>query len=154
AARQRQPFMLHVAEHYASTLALCTGRLAEADAAAQRSHEWSRLLTGRPASGTYGIQMFGIRREQGRLSALAALTRVFAHDDRSSGAWRAGFVAVLAELGMEAEARRELTRVREEGFERLRLGIWLASLTYLTDACSAVGDAAMAALLYPELAPL
>ena len=42
AGHLRQPFMLHVAEHYAATLALCTGRLADADAAAQRSHEWSR----------------------------------------------------------------------------------------------------------------
>ena len=46
AVRLRQPFTLHVAEHYASTLALCAGRLAEAEASAQRSHEWSRLLTG------------------------------------------------------------------------------------------------------------
>ena len=55
---------------------------------------------------------------------------------------------------MESEARLELERVREQGFEELRTGIWLASLTYLTDACSVVGDAAMAALVYPELAPL
>ena len=66
---------LHVAEHYASTLALCDGRLADAEAAAQRSHEWSRLLTGRDASGIYGIQMFGIRREQGRLAELAPAIR-------------------------------------------------------------------------------
>ncbi len=154
AGRLRQPFMLHVAEHYASTLALCTGRLAEADAAAQRSHEWSLLLTDRPASGIHGIQMFGIRREQGRLSELAPVTRLFAASDRLSGAWRPGFAALLAELGMEAEARRELTRVREEGFDSLRSGIWLASLTYLTDACAAVGDEPMAALIYPELNPL
>ena len=153
AARLRQPFMLHVAEHYASTLALCTGQLPQADAAAQRSHEWSRVLTGRPAS-IHGIQMFGIRREQGRLAELAAATRAFAQSERSTSAWRPGFAALLVELGMEAEARAELERVREEGFERLRSGIWLAALTYLTDACSAVGDATMAALVYPELAPL
>ena len=28
-------------------------------------------MTGRDASGTYGIQMFSIRREQGRLAELA-----------------------------------------------------------------------------------
>ena len=154
AARLRQPFMLHVAEHYASALALCTGRLAEADAAAQRSHEWSRLLTGRPASGIHGIQMFGIRREQGRLAELAAVIRAFMESERASRAWRPGFAALLAELGMEAEARRELMLVRDQGFDELRSGIWLASLTYLTDACSAVGDETMAALVYPELAPL
>jgi len=154
AVRLRQPFTLHVAEHYASTLALCVGQLAEAEAAAQRSHEWSRLLTGRAASGVHGIQMFGIRREQGRLVELAAVTRLLSGSERSSSAWRPGLAALLAELGMDDEARRELARVREEGFDGLRSTLWVASLTYLTDACAAVGDEALAALLYPELAPL
>ena len=37
--RTRQPFMVHVAEHYGSALALLQGRLADAEAAAERSHE-------------------------------------------------------------------------------------------------------------------
>jgi DNA-binding CsgD family transcriptional regulator len=154
AIRLRQPFPLHVAEHYTATLALCAGRLEDAEASAQRSHEWSRLLSGRAASGIYGIQMFGIRREQGRLAELAAATRAFADGERSSGTWRPGFAALLAELAMEREARRELDRVRQEGFDSLRANLWLASLTYLADASSAVGDTEMAELLYPELAPL
>jgi DNA-binding CsgD family transcriptional regulator len=154
AVRQRQPFPLHVAEHYASTLSLCFGRLAATEAAARRSHEWSRLLTGRDASGIYGIQMFGIRREQGRLAELAAVTREFADSGRATGAWRPGLAALLAELGMEEEARRELARVRADGFDGLRSALWVASLTYLVDASAAVSDEALAALLYPELAPL
>jgi DNA-binding NarL/FixJ family response regulator len=154
AERLRQPFTLHVAEHYGSALALCFGRMAEAEAAARRSHEWSRLLTGRDASAVYGIQMFGIRREQGRLAELADVTRLLASSDRPGGVWRPGLAAVLAELGMEDEARRALERVREEGFAGLRASLWLASLTYLADACAAVGDAELAALVYPELAPL
>ena len=34
------------------------------------------------------------------------------------------------------------------------MGLWVASLTYLADAASAVGDQDTAALLYPELEPL
>jgi DNA-binding CsgD family transcriptional regulator len=154
AVRLRQPFTLHVAEHYAATLALCVGRLAEAEAAAERSHEWSRLLTGRVATGVYGIQMFGIRREQGRLAELAAVTRVFADTGHWRGAWRPAFAALLAELGMEDEARRELAGVREEGLEQYRSTLWVGSLTYLADACALVGDEALAEMLYPELAPL
>jgi DNA-binding CsgD family transcriptional regulator/tetratricopeptide (TPR) repeat protein len=154
AVRLRQPFTLHVAEHYASTIALCMGRLAEAEAAAQRSHEWSRLLTGRPASGVHGIQMFGIRREQGRLAELAAITRVLAGGEQLRGAWRPAFAALLAELGMEEDARRELARVRDEGLDEFRSTLWVASLTYLADACALVGDEALATQLYSELAPL
>jgi DNA-binding CsgD family transcriptional regulator/tetratricopeptide (TPR) repeat protein len=154
AVRLRQPFTLHVAEHYASTLALCVGRLAEADAAARRSHEWSRLLTGRAASGIHGIQMFGIRREQGRLAELAPVIRLVAGSGRQGDTWRPGLAALLAELGMHDEARRELAQVRREGFDALRASLWVASLTYLADASAAVGDDELAALIYPELAPL
>jgi DNA-binding CsgD family transcriptional regulator/tetratricopeptide (TPR) repeat protein len=154
AVRLRQPFTLHVAEHYASTLAVCAVKRAAAAASAQRSHEWSRLLTGRAASGVHGIQMFGIRREQGRLAEIAPVVRVLAASKGSRGAWRAGFAALLAELGMEEDARRELARVREEGLYEFRSKLWLASLTYLADACWLVGDEALAGLLYLELVPL
>ncbi len=65
--------------------------------------------------------MFGIRREQGRLAELAAVARAFALSERATDAWRPGFAALLAELGMEAEARRELARVRERGLRRASL---------------------------------
>jgi DNA-binding CsgD family transcriptional regulator len=151
AQRVSQPFHFHVAEHYASALALSDGRLAESEAAAERSREWGRLLTGRDASGTFGIQMFGIRREQGRLHELAPVVRLLdaqAHD----GAWRPGLAAVLAELGMEVEARRELDAILAEGLGALRPSLWLGSLVYLADACAALGDETCARVVYPELA--
>jgi DNA-binding CsgD family transcriptional regulator len=154
AERTAQPFMHHVAEHYGSAMALCDGHLAEAEAMAERSQEWGRLLTGRDATGTYGIQMFSIRREQGRLAELAPVIRILAGQPERVGPWRPGLVAVLVELGMESEARRELSRLAAEGIDGLRTSLWTATLAYLADACSALGDAAMAALVYPELEPL
>jgi DNA-binding CsgD family transcriptional regulator len=154
AERLRQPFTLHVAEHYASTVALCIGHLAEAEAAARRSHEWSRLLTARDASGIYGIQMFGIRREQGRLAELAGAIPLLAAGEGSREAWRPGLAALFADLGMHDEVRRELAQVREDGFDSLRASLWVASLTYLADACAAVGDEELGALVYAELVPM
>jgi DNA-binding CsgD family transcriptional regulator len=150
----RQPFNLHVCEHYRSALALLQGQLAEADAAAERSREWGQLLVGRDASSVYGIQMFGVRREQGRLAELAPVIRVLAAGDRGGGAWRPGLAAMLAELAMEEQVRGELDRVQAEGIEPLREGLWLASLTYLADAAGAVAHQGVASLVYPELAPL
>jgi DNA-binding CsgD family transcriptional regulator/tetratricopeptide (TPR) repeat protein len=152
AEQTAQPFMLHVAAQYSAGMALCDGRLEAAEAMATRSREWGRLLTGRDAAGAYGIQMFGIRREQGRLAELAPVIRVLA--GKPSGPWRPGLVAVLVELGMESEARRELARVAAGGLDAFRESLWLASLTFLTDACTALGDEATAALVYPELEPL
>jgi DNA-binding CsgD family transcriptional regulator/tetratricopeptide (TPR) repeat protein len=150
----RQPFMLHVTEHYRSALALLEGHLAEADAAAERSREWGQLLVGRDASSVYGIQMFGVRREQGRLAELAPVIRVLAAGDRGGGAWRPGLAAMLAELAMKEQVRGELDRVQSEGLDPLREGLWLASLTYLADAASAVAHQGVASLVYPLLAPL
>lgn len=153
AERTAQPFMNHVAEHYGSALALCDGDLAAAEAMAARSHEWGRLLTGRDASGVYGIQMFGIRREQGRLAELAPAVRMLAGGAGREGPWRPGLVAVLAELGMESEARRELSRLVAGGLDGFRRSLWTATLVYLTDACAALDDETTAAIVYPELEP-
>jgi DNA-binding CsgD family transcriptional regulator/tetratricopeptide (TPR) repeat protein len=154
AEQTAQPFMLHIAELYRAAIALGDGRLAEAEAMAGRSHEWSRLLTGRDASAAYGIQMFGIRREQGRLAELAPAVRILAGDAGRDGPWRPGLAVLLAELGMEDEARRELARLGADGIDRFRDSLWLAALAYLADAGAALGDEATAALVYPQLEPL
>jgi DNA-binding CsgD family transcriptional regulator/tetratricopeptide (TPR) repeat protein len=153
AERTAQPVMNHIAEHYRSALALCEGNLAEAELTAERSREWAELLRGRGASGTYGVQMFGIRREQGRLAELGPAVRVLAGGRGHAGPWRPGLAALLADLGMESEARRELRQVESEGIEGYRASLWLATLTYLTDASSTLDDEAIAALVYPELEP-
>jgi DNA-binding CsgD family transcriptional regulator len=98
--------------------------------------------------------MFGVRREQGRLAELAPVIRILAGGAERAGPWRPGLAVVLAELGMEREARRELSRIAAEGIDGYQASLWLATLTYLTDACAAVNDEGMAAIVYPELEPL
>ena len=67
-----QPFILHVAEHYGVAIALARDGSPRRKSAAERSQEWARpQMTGRDPSGVYGIQMFSVRREQGRLAELA-----------------------------------------------------------------------------------
>jgi DNA-binding CsgD family transcriptional regulator len=149
----QQPFTLHVAEHYGAAIALSDGRLQEAEAMARRSEQVGRLLTGRDASGTYGIQMFSIRREQGRLAELASVIRILAADDRAHGPWRPGLASLLVELGMESVARRELARIASDGLEPFRDSLWMASLAYTADACAALRDERVAALVHRELAP-
>jgi DNA-binding CsgD family transcriptional regulator len=152
ADRVKVPFWLFAAEQMGSAIALCDGHLDEAQARAERSRELASLLSA-DASGIHGIQMFSIRREQGRLAELAPVIRILARDGDGAAAWRPGLAALFVELGMDDEARRELARVRAQGLEPFREALWLASLTYLTDACAAVGDEELAALVRPELEP-
>jgi DNA-binding CsgD family transcriptional regulator len=149
-----QPLFMHMAEQFGAAIALADGRLEKARAMAWRSYEAGQLLTGRDASGTYGIQMFGLRREQGRLAELAPVMRIITPGNREHGPWRPGLVSLLVELGMEEEATRELAQITSEGLDPFRGSLWLASLTYITDACAALGNEAAAALVYPELEPL
>jgi DNA-binding SARP family transcriptional activator/DNA-binding CsgD family transcriptional regulator/tetratricopeptide (TPR) repeat protein len=153
ASRLRQPFLLHIVEQHTSALALMQGRLADAEVAAERALAWGRLLTGADPSTDHGIQMFGIRREQGRLAELAPIARsMVSHEPRESH-WRAALAALLAELDMTEDVRRELAHVRREGLDAIPRPLFLASLTYLSDACSAVADEHVAALIYPHLEP-
>jgi DNA-binding SARP family transcriptional activator/class 3 adenylate cyclase/DNA-binding CsgD family transcriptional regulator len=151
AHRVRQPYFLHATEQHRSALALLEGRFEAAERAAERSRDWGGLLTGADPSGDYGIQMFGIRREQGRLNEVASAMRLVAGGDET-GTWQPALAALLVELGQEEDVERELAKLRRQGLDRLRGPLWIASLTYLTDACSAAGDKAVAALIYPELA--
>jgi DNA-binding CsgD family transcriptional regulator len=80
--------------------------------------------------------------------------RILAGGAAREGPWRPGLAALLVELGMESEARRELSRLVADGLDPLRESLWLASLAYLTDASAALGDEEVAALVYPELKPL
>ena len=154
AERTAQPFMVHVAEHHSAAIALCDGRLEEAEALARRSYDWGRLLTGRDASAIFGLQMFSIRRERGGLQELAGVVRAMSADrTRIATPWGPGLAALLAELGLRDDAERELARLTADGLDPFRSSLWLASLVYLADAAALVGDRRVAALLYPELEP-
>ena len=155
AEQTAQPFMLHVAEHYGSAIALCDGRLEEAEAMARRSHEWSRLLTGRDAVGR--LRDPDVQRPPRAGAARGARAgdpdpRRRA-DARRAVAARPRLRARRARHGRRGAAGARAGRRRRAG-RRSASRSGSASLTYLTDACAALGDEATAALVYPELEPL
>jgi DNA-binding SARP family transcriptional activator/DNA-binding CsgD family transcriptional regulator len=149
----RQLALIKICDLYGSALALCDGRLDDAEVMAQRYLESNRLL-GLDASDAHSMQLFSIRREQGRLEELRPAVEVLARLGRGDWAFQPGLLAIFVEVGMQEEAREELRRMRADGFAGIPDDFKVASLVYLTDACAALGDAASAALLYPQLTPL
>ena len=93
---------------YEAVLALAAGRFGEAEQAAERAHAVGGSSNIVFDAGVYGLQMFTIRREQGRLAEVLPLMRVLSarHDDQA--VWRPGLTVLYAELGMIDESRREL----------------------------------------------
>jgi tetratricopeptide (TPR) repeat protein len=105
------------------------------------------------AEGVLGIQMFTLRREQGRLREIAPMLKQFVNDD-ASAAWRPGLALILAELGQLEEARTELDRLAGDEFAILpRDSLWQTSLVYLAEVCDYLQDKDRAATLYRLLLP-
>ncbi len=149
-----QGFHLYICDTIDAGLALLDGRFADAEALAGRALERSRLQ-GHEASTLHGIQMFSLRREQGRLAEVAPLLRSLPSELAGHQAWKPAVVALYAELGWRGEARAELARLAADNFAAIPHDpLRPIALSYLADACSLLGEAEHAALVYRELAPL
>jgi ATP/maltotriose-dependent transcriptional regulator MalT len=142
-------FMGHV---YSALLALSVGQFDEAERAAERAHALGDSSDALVDAGVYGLQMFAIRREQGRLGEVLPLMRILStsHDEQS--VWRPGLTALYAELGMLDESRRELRALSPNAFAAVpRDALWPACLTFLAEACIACAERDLAVGLLSEL---
>ena len=142
-------FMGHV---YDAVLALAAGRFDDAERAAEQAHAVGDTSDTLYDAGVYGLQMFAIRREQGRLTEVLPLMRLLSSREEDQGVWRPGLTALYAELGMIEESRRELEALAPGGFASVpRDSVWPACLTFLAEACIACGAVDHAELLMKEL---
>jgi DNA-binding NarL/FixJ family response regulator len=153
ADKVRQPFYQYIAVSSHAMMALFEGRLEESERRAREAFELGSRMPGLDAEGVYGIQMFTVRREQGRLRELAPVVAYFVQHT-AAATWRPGLALVYSELGLAAEARTEFEAIAAAGFDSLpQDGRWVTCMTYLAEVCAFLGDAPRAALLYAELAP-
>jgi DNA-binding NarL/FixJ family response regulator len=150
----RERFPLYVGSCMRTMHALLEGRFGEVEALARRTLEIGARMPGLDAGGVHGVQMFTLRREQGRLGELAPVVRAIVQGSGDAKLWRPGLALVYAELGQLEDARREFELVARDDFAGVaRDGVWMASTAYLAEVCSAIGDAAGAAPLYERLRP-
>jgi class 3 adenylate cyclase/DNA-binding CsgD family transcriptional regulator len=152
AQRARQPLFLLLDAQVRSTVALCEGRLEEAEACAEEAGNWGHLLTH--AVGGYGVQLFEIRRQQGRLEEARPFVEAVARLGREGATWRAGLAALYAELGMLDEAGALLPGLVADDLAAVpRDSLWCGALAYLAAAAVATGDRDAAAVLYRMILP-
>jgi tetratricopeptide (TPR) repeat protein len=119
--------------------AFCEGGLARAEELAKEQLEFGNGL-GEDASGTFGVQMFLIRREQGRLQELAPVVRTVLQLNPAAALWRPGLIALLCEAGMVDEARGLLEDFAAEGFAELpRDAMFCPTLCMLADVAARTG---------------
>jgi DNA-binding CsgD family transcriptional regulator len=150
----RQPFYQYIGTSSRAMTALFEGRFDESEHFAQQAVEVGQRMPSLDAAGVFGMQMFSLRREQGRLRELAPLVAHFVRTRPSAGTWRPGLAVMYSELGLRHEAKAELDALAADGFAAVpRDGLWVPSLAYLADVTAFLGDAEHAATIYPLLAP-
>jgi hypothetical protein len=120
-----------------------------ADAAAQALE-----LAGSIAPIIADAQTFAVRRAQGRQGDVEPLVRKNADSLPAMPRWRCGLALVLAELGREDEARRELEHLAANDFDDIpRDALWLVAMALLAELCALLDDRPRAIRLYELLVP-
>ncbi len=114
-ARVGQPLFQVLDLQAHALLAMGEGRFADATASAEEADALAGFLSGNDAAGGYGVQMFSIRREQGRLDESRPLVEAVARFDQAGATWRPALAVLYAELGLRVDAARELDYLVADG---------------------------------------
>jgi predicted ATPase/DNA-binding SARP family transcriptional activator len=150
----RQPFFIHNIGVMQTGLLLLAGRLEEAERLAQEALDTARQTGVENADGVFGMQMFTIRREQGRLQELAPVIKYFVTHHSAAATWRPGLALIYSDLRLAQEARTEFEYLAANDFAGLpQDALWLTCIIYLSEVCAFLGDADRAAVLYRHLLP-
>jgi class 3 adenylate cyclase/tetratricopeptide (TPR) repeat protein len=133
--------------------AILLGEFAEAEQLADRALALGEFIHGEMATGVYGVQMFTIRREQGRLAEVAPLFRRFLDENPRDAAWRPGLAVIASDLGFAEAARKAFAEMAANGFAVPADAKRSLTLSYLAEVCTGLGDALEAERLYEQLLP-
>ncbi len=150
----REPFAEAVALAGLTMIATHEGCFDEAERLAVQALRCGSRFDRANASGIFGVQMFTLRRHQGRLRELAPVLRQFLDSDAQGETWRPGMAILLCELDALDEARDLFDTLAAGGFAGVpRDAVWIASIAYLAEVCVRLDDAARAATLFDLLLP-
>ncbi|TCG03830.1 guanylate cyclase [Paraburkholderia steynii] len=133
--------------------AILVGDFAEAEHKTRDSLQMAQNADANLATGVYGMQMFTIRREQGRLAEVAPIFKRFVDEHSEDATWRPGFMLICSDLGFEAQARDNLDRLAESESSIPVDSRRLVTLTYLAEVAARLRDVEHAERIYALLLP-
>jgi class 3 adenylate cyclase/sugar phosphate isomerase/epimerase len=150
----RQPSHLWNAALVRAAQAIREGRFEDGEKMAQQALAVGQRSEAQNAMQMYAIQVFALRREQGRAQELEPALRGFVEQYPLVPAWRTGLAYLYSELEREAEAREQFEFMAADNFAALPNDVnWSAGAALLTEACAFLGDAERAAVLYDRMLP-
>ena len=154
AQEMRQPHFLYTSGTWHAMRALLDGRFDEVETLAQQAADIGERLQADGVAGILGLQMFTLRREQGRLRELEPVIRSFVEQFSASSSWRPGLAMIYCELGRREEARDQFEQLATHGFNDIAEdALWQTCFGYLSEVCAFLGDDLRAGILYERLLP-
>ena len=150
----QQPFYRYVSVSFNAMLAVFQGRFSEGEQLAQSALTLGQRMPGLDANGVFGMQMFSLRRAQGRLRELTPVVRQFVNTTAESATWGPGLALIYADLGLRREARVEFEKLAAQDFSGIpRDAVWATCIAYLAQVCAFLNDDRRAPTLYRFLLP-
>ena len=148
----RQPSHEWLLGVYRAMLALLEGRLAEAESLISGARRLGEHAQSWNATVSYRLQLYVLRRAQGRLIEVEDLVRHSVDEYPTYPIWRCLVVHMTAELGDPAVAREAFAALAAEDFAGVTSDEgWLVNMGFLAEAASTLGDAERASVLYRQL---
>jgi tetratricopeptide (TPR) repeat protein len=149
----RQPAQLAYVSACRGTLAALEGKLEEAEELARQTFDLARGAYGSMADVWHAIQLYAVRRAQGRLDEVEELVARSAEEFPTYGVFRCILAHVEAELGREGEVRELFRSLADEDFVFAPPEEWVYGASLLADVAVFLGDVERASRLYELLLP-
>jgi tetratricopeptide (TPR) repeat protein/transcriptional regulator with XRE-family HTH domain len=150
----KQPFQMHVSSVFQTMRAIMRGDFEAAEILAREAADLSQQIGIADMDGIFGMHMFTIRREQGRLHEVAPIVKLVLANNPESSTWRPGLALMYSSLGLREECQDIFERLAADGFAFVpQDSLLVAKLAYLSEVCSYLGDVDRAAMLYELLLP-
>jgi tetratricopeptide (TPR) repeat protein len=140
AGELHQPTHVWWAKALHATRECLRGRLRHAELIAEDAYKLGQRLQQTDAPGTYILQLFVLRYQQGRLGDVADKVESPISYPSARYSWYALMAIYLAETGRCEDALEVIERLAKHGFETIpRDPFWLSSIAFLADAATRCG---------------
>jgi class 3 adenylate cyclase/tetratricopeptide (TPR) repeat protein len=150
----RQHYQLWTVAVFRAMRALMSGSIEEAERLATEALAIGQRDGNQNAFQLFGVQLAGIRREQGRYAELEEPLKVFVEQYTAIPTWRCALAFLYADAGREDEARRHLDHLAAGGFASFRKDIfWFPDVVLAADAAALLADRQRSEALYEQLHP-
>ncbi|MEM9748714.1 MAG: hypothetical protein AAF945_18625, partial [Actinomycetota bacterium] len=136
AAELHSTFWDYVVTNMAAMLSMYDGDFDRTEHLTERCLDIAEGLPDEDNAGTYGLRMFVLRREQGRIAPLLPLIRSVLHSDPSASYWSPGLALLLAETGDHAAARTIFDDLARSDFDVPFDAMWSTVLAFLAELAS------------------